>query len=715
MPDIGKLLAPRAVAVVGASNDTHGLRGRVLQVMRGHAFDGRVYPVSRSEAVVQGLKAYPSVADLPERADLAVLIIPAKFVPGELEKCGEAGVHAAVILSSGFAEEPGAAGAGMQDEIRAIAERYDMAVAGPNAEGFANTAAKLCPTFSPAVEGDGRPLLPADADARGQIAVVAQSGGMGFAFFDRGREKALPFRYVVTTGNEACLETFDFVEHMLDEGKTDVFLLLLEDIKNADTFRRVAARALREGKPLIVSKIGRSEAGSRAAASHTAALAGSYAAYRAMFAHYGMIEGRDIDEMIDIAAAFLAFGKRLPAGRNVGIVTASGGGGGWLADACVAAGLDVPPLDTATRAAIDGHLPSYGTSQNPVDVTAQAIFKLGYTAFARLVSDSPGIDGVMVVSSTRRPRPIENEREALLAFARETAKPLFFWSYTLPAPQSVAIFAEASVPLFTNVNTCARAMRALADYRATRERFAAVPAEAVASDETVRAEVAAALAGGPRMLCEWEARPLLARYGIGGAEDGMLARCAEEAEAAARAIGAAVALKVQSADIPHKTEAGAVALGVLPADARAAFAKVTAAAAKHAPAAAVLGVLVQPMLPPGREAILGVSRDPTFGPLLMVGLGGVAVEALRDVVLAPVPLSRGDAAALIASLKGARLFEAHRGAPAADTAALADLMVALSRFAADHAGALAAIDLNPVIVHERGSGASLADALIVTR
>jgi acyl-CoA synthetase (NDP forming) len=448
---------------------------------------------------------------------------------------------------------------------------------------------------------------------------------------------------------------------------------------------------------------------------HTAALAGSYAAYRAMFAHYGIVEGRDIDEMIDLAAAFLAFGKRLPAGRNVGIVTASGGGGGWLADACVAAGLDVPTLDAITRVTIDRHLPSYGTSQNPVDVTAQAIFKLGYTTFARLVSESPGIDGVMVVSSTRRPRPIENEREALIAFARETAKPLFFWSYTLPAPQSVAIFAEAGVPLFTNVNACARAMRALADYRVARERFAATLAETAAGDEAARAKVAAALAGGPRTLCEWEARPLLAYYGIGGAEAGVLARSAEEAEAAARAVGAPVALKVQSRDIPHKTEAGAVALGVLPADVRAEFAKIIAAAAKYAPAADVLGVLVQPMVAPGREAILGVSRDPTFGPLLMVGLGGVAVEALGDVAFAPVPLSRADAAALIASLKGARLFEAHRGTPPADIDALADLMVALARFAADHADAIAAIDLNPVIVHERGKGASLADALIVTR
>ncbi|HET9903992.1 MAG TPA: acetate--CoA ligase family protein [Xanthobacteraceae bacterium] len=713
MPDIAKMLWPRAVAVVGASNDTHGLRGRVLQVMRGHAFEGRIYPVSRSEAVVQGLKAYPSVADLPERVDLAVLIIPARFVPGELEKCGQAGVRAAAILASGFAEERSEAGADMQAEIRAIAQRYDMAVAGPNAEGFANLAARLCPTFSPAVEGDGRPLMPPGAEGRGQIAVIAQSGGMGFAFFDRGRDKGLPFRYVVTTGNEACLETFDFVDHMLDEGRTDVFLLLLEDIKSAVTFRRVAERALRLGKPLIVGKIGQSEAGSRAVASHTAALAGSPAAYRAVFARYGVIEGRDLDEMLDLAAAFLAFRDRLPSGRRVGIVTASGGGGGWLADACAAAELEVPPLDAETRAKINVHLPSYGTSQNPVDVTAQAVFKVGYTEFARLVAGSPNIDGVMVVSSTRRPRAIEAEREKLIAFGQETKKPLFFWSYTIPAAQSVAIFSEAGVPLLTNMHNCARAMRALADYAAARTRPPFDIAKS-AVDASARDAVAAALAKARGVLCEWEARPLLLRYGVAGGETGALARSADEAEAAARKFGRPVALKVQSPDIPHKTEAEAVALHVAnPQDVRAAFARVLNGAAQHAPGARILGVLVQPMAPPGREMILGVHRDPTFGPLLMVGLGGVLVEALGDVALAPVPLSHAQARALLASLKGAALLDRHRGAPAADVEALVELMARLSLFAADQADAVAAIDLNPVIVHEQGQGVSIVDALLV--
>ena len=713
MPDIGKLLWPKSVAVIGASSDTRGLRGRILEIMKGHPFAGPIYPVSRSSTEVQGLKTYPSVGELPGPAELAVLIIPAIFVPEELERCGKAGIKAAVILSSGFAEEPGAAGAGLQDRVRAIAARYDMAVSGPNAEGFANTAAALCPTFSPAMEAGARALLPPPGRRRGQIAVISQSGGMGFAFFDRGRPKDLPFRYIVTTGNEACLEAFDFVDYMLNEGETDVFLLLLEDIKTPDSFKRAAAKALRAGKPIIIGKIGQSEAGSRAAASHTAALSGSHAAHRAMFARYGVIEGRDLDEMVDIADGFLTFSGRLPAGRRVGICSSSGGGGVWLADACAAAGLAVPELDADTRATIDVHLPSYGTSQNPVDVTAQGVHKMGYAEFARLLGRSPCIDGIMLVVTARSARFLEDDRNRLRTLARETTKPVFMWSYTLPTERSVAILSEAGYPLFTNANTCARTMRLMADYRTFRERFIRA-AEARPMEIPRRATASATLASADPVLCEWEARALLAAYGIGGG-GGKLAGSREEAEAAARALGGPVALKVQSAAIPHKTEAGAIALHLATDEVGAAYDRVLAAAMRHAPGAHIKGVLVQPMVPPGHEVILGVNRDPQWGLMLMVGLGGVLVEILDDMALAPLPLGPDEARALIARLKGAKLFDGHRGAPAADVDALVELMVCLAAFAADHAEQIAEIDLNPVLVYPKGQGVAVVDALIVKR
>src|SRR5262245_42697241 len=439
--------------------------------MRSHAFPGPIYPVSRSEAEVQGVKAYRSVAELPTPAELAVLIIPAQYVPEELERCGTAGIPAAIILSSGFAEEAGGNGRRLQDEVRAVAARYDMAVSGPNGEGFANIAAALCPTFSPVMEGNA--TAPADR-ATGQVAVISQSGGMGFAFFDRGRPKNLPFRYIVTTGNEACLETFDFVDYILDEGKTDVFLLLLEDVKNHATFERVAAKALRAGKPLIVGKLGQSAAGSRAVRAHTGARAGLHDDYRAMFARHGVIEASDFDEMIDIAAAFLTVGGRLPAGNRIGISTSSGGGGALVADACVAAGLDVPELDAATRAAIDVHLPSYGTSQNPVDVTAQAVHEKGYAAFARLLASSPLIDAVIMVVTARSTRLLLRDRTPLEQLARECTKPVLMWSYTQPVEASAKIVSEAGYPLFTSARHCARALRVMAQYRADRERVAGV-------------------------------------------------------------------------------------------------------------------------------------------------------------------------------------------------------------------------------------------------
>jgi acyl-CoA synthetase (NDP forming) len=711
--DIGKLLWPKSVAVVGASADTHGLRGRLLEIMRGHPFAGPIYPVSRSATEVQGLKAYSSVEALPQPADLALLIVPAQYVPAELERCGRAGIGAAVILSSGFAEE-GETGRRMQQEIAATARRYDMAVSGPNTEGFSNIAASLCANFSPASDKSAGPLMPKRPLGRGQISVISQSGGLGFAFLDRARPRGFRFRYIVTTGNEAVLEVADFIDYMLDEGETDVFLLLIEAVKTPEKFKRVAEKALDAGKPLIVGKIGQTEPGSRAVASHTAALAGAAAAYRAIFEHYGLIEGRDFDEMLDFASGFLACGSRLPKGNRVGICTASGGAGVWMADACAAAGLDVPMLDDATRAALDVHLPSYATSQNPVDSTAQGVQKLGYAQFARLVAGSASIDSVVVVITARRSAFLEADLPKLKSLARESDKPVLMWTYTLPSERTIEILNQTGYPLFTGAPGCARTLRALADYRARRE-CRPRPIEP-ATQTAARAKVAAAIAEAPSVLCEYRARSLLSAYGVSDDNAGQLVHSVDEAVAAALAIGRPVALKVQSSGIPHKTEAGAVALNIAAAEmVGAAYDQVLAAAKRYAPAAPIDGVLVQPMAPPGREIILGVTRDPTWGLLVMVGLGGVLVEALGDVALAPVPLDQIAARALLGRLKGTEVFSSFRGLPPADTYALADLMVRLSQFAADHADDIAAIDLNPVLVHPQGQGISVVDALIIKR
>jgi len=605
--NLAALLAPRTIALVGASPDLHIFRGRTLKVMLGHPYAGRIYPVSRSHAEIQGLKAYPSVAAIPEPVDLAILIIPAEFVPDELERCGAAGVKAAMILASGFAETGSPAGQALQARIVAIAARYGLTVCGPNAEGYANTRAALCPTFSPAVDNLSVPLVP-PWRSRGHVAVVAQSGGMGFGLFDRGRPKELPFSYIITTGNEACLETFEIVDHLLDEGTTDVFLLVVESIKHAATFERVAARALAAGKPIIVAKLGQSEAGTRASRSHTGAVAGDHAAYQAMFRRHGIIEAADLDEMVDLACAFSLLRERLPAGNRVGIGSASGGGGGWLADLCVSAGLTLPILDAPTRAQLDQIIPAYGSSQNPVDATAQAILTSGYGELARLIAASDAVDAVIMIVSARLTASFEKEFDKLAAIAKASAKPIVMWSYTMPSPETTRLLSQAGYPLFTSMTACARALAAMVRYRAVRERRLRAPAIA---------------APPPAMLSTGPASAVLRAYGISTAE--------------------------------------------------------------------------RPI--PGSSIQVAVRCDPTFGPLLHVGFAG-------RTALAPVPLSDVEAGELLERVGLTDL-------QGADLPAVVDLLVRLSCLASDSADL--EIELEDVVVHERGEGLTVARARLVER
>ena len=440
---------------------------------------------------------------------------------------------------------------------------------------------------------------------------------------------------------------------MLDEGKTDVFLLLIEAVKTPEKFKRVAEKALKAGKPLIVRKIGQSAPGSRAVASHTAALAGSQAAYRAMFERYGVDRGRRFrgDARYRRQASSPAATACRPA-----IASASAppqaARGVWMADACAAAGLEVPVLDDATRATIDVHLPSYATSQNPVDSTAQGVQKLGYAKFARLVAHSPSVDGVVVVITARRSAFLEADLPKLKDLARESRKPVFMWTYTLPSARTRRDPQRGGLSAVHQRAGCARTLRAMADYRILRERLLR-PIEIVPAGREAHADVQAMLAEPAPMLCEYRARPLLAAYGIGADNRESLSTPLARRRPPRRRSDGPWRSRFNPPDIPHKTEAGAVALDLAGADTiRAAYERVLAAARQHAPTARIDGVLVQPMAPPGREVILGVNRDPTWGPLLMVGLGGVLVEAFGDVALAPVPLDHAAARALIGAPEG---------------------------------------------------------------
>ena len=441
MPDLNALFWPRSIALVGASPDRTIIRGRIVEAVTLHGFDGPLHAVSRSHDAIDGIACHPSVEALPGPVDLAIVTIPAEHVAASLRACGRIGVKAAIVISSGFGEERGESGADRQREIAAVAGEFDMAVLGPNGEGFLNARLPLAATFSPAVVHVEDGLRPKVSRARG-IAVISQSGGIGFSFFHRGRPKALNFSFVVSTGNEAGLHAMDVAHFLVEDDETAVVLAFLESIRAPEMLVRVAGRAAELRKPLIVAKVGRSEAAAAAAASHTASLVGAARSHDAVFRRCGILDGEDQEHMVDVAAAFAFFGDRLPKGTRVGILTPSGGAGAWLADVCEQHGLSVPPLDAQTRAAIDRMLPAYGASRNPVDVTAQVIFTLGYSPALERLARAPGIDAVLVAGSLSHSRYIERDLENLVRIGRSADKPVIFCAYTRASPHAVELLAR---------------------------------------------------------------------------------------------------------------------------------------------------------------------------------------------------------------------------------------------------------------------------------
>ena len=720
MPDLDALFWPRSIALVGASPDKTIIRGRIVEAVTLRGFDGPLHAVSRSHDEIAGIACYPSVETLPGQVDLAIVTIPAEHVAATLRACGKIGVKAAIVISSGFGEERGEAGAARQRVIADIARELDMAILGPNAEGFLNARMPLAATFSPTVVHVENGLRPETSRGRG-IAVVSQSGGIGFSFFHRGRPKALNFSFVVSTGNEAGLNAMDVAAYLVEDDETAVVLAFLEGIRAPEKLLRVASRAAELRKPLIFAKIGRSEAAAAAAASHTASLAGAARSYDAVFRRYGILSGEDQDHMVDVAAAFAFFGDRLPKGTRVGILTPSGGAGAWLADVCEHHGLTVPALDAQTRAAIDRMLPAYGASRNPVDVTAQVIFTVGYAPALELLGRAPGIDAVLVAGSLSHPRYIERGIENLVRIGRSVDKPVVFCGYTRADPYAVELLARAGFPCTTSMANAAKAIRAMNEYREFLERLGGAKTQPVRTDEALvralsgaGARTGTGLATGP-VLCEHDAKVLLSAHGIRGIPAGALALDAGEAASIAGEIGGPLAMKVQSDDLPHKTESNGIALGVEGETAvRETFERIMENARAFAPSASIKGVRVERMAEAGVEMIVGVSRDPDFGPMLAVGLGGVLVEVLDDVVLSPVPVDAAEAAEMLRALRGRRILDGVRGEPPADVDALVGLLVAVSEFAAAAGGALEALDLNPMIVHPRGQGVSVVDAGIVT-
>jgi acetate---CoA ligase (ADP-forming) len=690
---LDRLIAPRSVAVLGASDDATRIGGRPIAYLREAGYKGAIYPVNPRRETVQGLPAFAAVADLPEAPDAAIVALPAALVEGAVADLAARGVGACIVFSSGFAEVGEAA---LQARLVETARSGGMRLLGPNCLGLFDTASGFCGTFTTTLDR-GTPTP-------GALSIVSQSGAFGSHLYYLARRRGVGMRTWITTGNEADVGLAECLHHLAEDEGTRVIMAYAEGFRDGDRLAAALEAARRNEKPVVFMKVGRSEIGAAAATSHTAALAGADEVADAVLRQYGAHRARTTRELVDIAVAAAA--SALPQGRRLGLVTISGGVGVLMADEAADRGLDVAPMPEAAQEAMKARLP-YAGVRNPIDITAQAfndpsllkdnldlvLAEGGYDALVAFFTTIPG--------SAANAGPV---REAL----REVRErhPRFPLILSMLVPEPVRRDYEAlGYPIAEDPSDAVATVAALATLREQFERAASTAADAAAP--------AAALPPGP--LDEHAAKRILGAAGL-PVPDERLAATAEQAVEAWRSFGRPVALKLVSPDILHKTEAGGVRLGLDDADAiAAAHADILARAQAYSPSARLLGVLVAPMETGGIETILGVQRDPVFGPVVVLGLGGVLVEIQKDVTFRRAPIDAAEARRMIGELRGAALFGGVRGAPPADVGALADAVAALSRFAAAHADEIESIDVNPFLVRPEGEGAVALDALIVRR
>jgi acyl-CoA synthetase (NDP forming) len=699
---LDSFFAPTSIALIGASRDLEKIPGRLLSMLRKNEYPGKIYPINPNYRDIDGLKCFATIADVGAPIDLAIVIIPARAVLAALEQCATVGVKNAVIISSGFAEEGGDSIA-MQDAIVALAKRTGMRISGPNAEGFLSEAQKVAATFSPTV--DVKPgHVPLVATKR-RAAIVAQSGGIGFAIKHRAKALGVAISYCVSAGNESDLGAGEFLDYMVQDTSTDVILLFIEGIRDVDKFLAAARRAAELGKPVIVTKVGRSGAGERAAASHTASMAGWSAAYDAVFAKYGFIVSNDLDEAVTIAAVLTT--NLLPKGDRVAVLTVSGGAGIWGADTVALQGLQVPELSTPIQAEIAKLLPSYGATGNPIDVTAQGVHSGGLQKSIDLLDVSDEVDAILVVLSLSSDTRMPFKQAELKPVIDAQNKPIVFYSYTLPSAFARTELAASGAVVLSGLTHVGVAMRRMVDY--ARFRLAPPVASAASAPRDISAHLTSPT------LSEFDSKSLLRAAGVALPDEVLVAQRGELDTAIGR-IGLPLVMKIQSRDIPHKSEVGGVRVNLATkGEAFAAYQVLLDNARRHRPDAVIQGVLVSPLAKKGVEIIVGTLQDATFGPMVMVGLGGITTELFRDVIYRPAPVSAAEAAAMLAELKAAPLLNGFRGAAMADIPALSQLIAQLSSLAADYRARIAEIEINPVLVHPQGQGVTIVDALVVRK
>lgn len=741
LASIHKMLNPRSIAVVGATPRLQ-YGGRMLAAALNAKDRVNVYPVNPRYDEIMGIKCYPSVVDLPEAPDMVGIVVPYERVLEVLRESHQKGAGSAIVISAGFAERGVKERRLLQDQLGEFAQESGLRVSGPNCLGIANLRDDIWASAS-SLGAQG---------LSGPVGLVCQSGASAFGpFLARAVDAGIGFTYVISTGNEADLDFADFVRYLLDDESTKVIAGFVEGFKDARKVVEVAKLAAQRGKPIVLIKIGRSELGSRAALSHTAALTGTDAIYDAAMSQHGIIRVQDYDELLEVSH-LLAQCPR-PTKQGISVVSHSGGISSLTADMCGEAGLELPPLSEQAKDGIDGVLKGFGWAANPADVTGFAMGDSFPTIMGHMI-DEPGV-GTMVVASSggdsQAEQVIEQRDRALDNKEGQQKGVVFLWTGSRAKTDGLDKLKAAQIPVFYTPNRLASALSSFLGYYTWRdlrlkEGFGQTPP----LDSQQKDAIARLLPSGQRRaLSEYVSKQLLSAWEIPITRE-LLGGSVEEAVDAARAIGYPVALKVDSADIPHKTEAGVIRLGVEGDTAvREAYHQLMSTAAQASNAkeippllplergemggvsverveagavgtgqaetkpATINGVLVQEMVSDAVEVIIGVSYDTQLGPVLLFGIGGVMVEVYNDVALRLCPITSWDAREMVAEVKGSKLLHGFRGRPAADSDALADTLVRVSHLAVHLESKLAELDINPLMVLPGRQGVKAADAMVV--
>ncbi len=694
-----ELFQPRSVAVIGASNRPNTVGASLFRNILSAGFRGVAYPVNPSWTSVSGVRCYPDVASLPEAPELGIVIVPAAKVGGVVDELGRAGTRGLVVISAGF-KEVGGAGVALEADLLARVHRYRMSIIGPNCFGVLNTDPEVSfnATFSDALPPPGN------------IAFVSQSGALCAGILKYGRSERLGFSRFLSVGNRAGVDESDLLRALGDDPRTKVILLYIESLADGRRFLE-AAREVTDRTPVLVIKSGRSALGERAARSHTGSLAhsGQDLVFNALFEQSGVLRMDSIGDLFRTAKIFSS-GLRLE-GPRLAILTNSGGPGIVAADACARGGLELPPLPAPARRRLAPRLSPSSSLANPLDMTADAQ-PANYAAGLSEILRGDFCDAALVIATPTGETPARAVAETIVAARSRSRRPIVACLFGLTdLSQEVAYLEESGIPTFTFPEEAVEGLASLAQYHAWSSR-PRLPVRTFPADRArVRRILAAARRAGTLVLPEYAARGILEAYGIAFPASARV-RTPEEAVAAARRIGYPVALKVASPDISHKTDVGGVALGL--ADDAAlgrAFEAMRTALAARAPAARLDGFEVEAMIPRGKEVLIGIQRDPTFGPILAFGMGGIYVEVLRDVTFRLVPIRPLSARHMVRSVRSFPLLTGVRGEPPSDLEALYAAIERVGQLAQE-TPEIAELDINPLLVRPEGEGVVAVDARI---